>query len=85
MQIWSNAGEESDWFKPLETSTVDVEDVNPLVEQLLHFAQVMKGAEPKSSVKSAVQSLRVIDGILEAIRTGVTVKLDPRSNGQARL
>eukprot|EP00658_Telonema_sp_P-2_P081345 TRINITY_DN8312_c0_g2_i1.p1 TRINITY_DN8312_c0_g2~~TRINITY_DN8312_c0_g2_i1.p1 ORF type:complete len:368 (-),score=87.13 TRINITY_DN8312_c0_g2_i1:168-1247(-) len=80
MRIWSNPGEESNWFKPLQVETLEVEEVNPLECQLLHFCELIRGiVEPKASVTSAMESLRVVDGILEAMRTGRTVSMRPHS------
>ena len=40
MRIWENSGDESCWFKPLEISKLEFEEVDPLVQQLLHFSEV---------------------------------------------
>ena len=40
MRIWENSGDESCWFKPLEISKLEFEELDPLVQQLLHFSEV---------------------------------------------
>ena len=66
--------EDPSWHKPLERSTIEIEIVDPLVRQMEHFAEVILGkAKPLVSPRDGLQSLRVIDAIFEAARTGCTV------------
>ena len=87
MKIWENSGEESDWFKPLEISRLEFEEVDPLVNQLKHFSQVIRGvAEPKVTVQSALDTLRVVDGIQRAIQSDGTVYLrGEKARAQSKL
>lgn len=62
------------WHKPLERSTVAVEMVDPLEQQMEHFGAVVRGeAKPLVSARDGLQNLRVVEAIIEAAQTGRTV------------
>jgi predicted dehydrogenase len=66
------------WHKPLEQTTIALEDVDPLAAQIAHFCEVIRGtAKPRVSVRDGLQNLRVVDAIREAARTGQIVRIDP--------
>jgi predicted dehydrogenase len=69
--------EERSWWKPFETGVVGLVRDDPLRRQLAHFAQVTRGeAEPLVSAHDGLQNLRVTEAIVQAARTGQTVRLD---------
>ncbi|WP_434361305.1 Gfo/Idh/MocA family oxidoreductase [Parasalinivibrio latis] len=69
--------EERSWWKPFESSVLDFERGDPLLAQLFHFCQVIRGdARPLVSVWDGLQNLRVTDAIVKAVSTGRTVKID---------
>ena len=66
--------EDRSWHKPLDTSIVPLEVVDPLERQLAHFCDVIRGnADPLVSVRDGLQNLRVVDAIAESARTGFLV------------
>lgn len=68
--------EERSWWKPFETGVVGLVREDPLRRQLAHFAQVTRGAaEPLVSAHDGLQNLRVTEAIVQAARTGQTVRL----------
>ena len=75
MRVKVFAGEPS-WWEPFETATESVERSDPLAHQIAHFAAVVRGAaEPICSGRDGLETLRVVDAVLEAARTGRTVDL----------
>jgi predicted dehydrogenase len=63
--------EDRSWWKPFETTVVELERKDPLAEQVEHFAAVVRGeAEPLVTARDGLQNLRVTDAIAEAARTG---------------
>ncbi len=73
LQCYSSAADRS-WHKALETSVVELEVVDPLERQIVHFADVIRGrAKPLISARDGLQNLRVVDAIVEAAKTGHVV------------
>ncbi len=65
------------WHKPLERSKIELEVTDPLANQIEHFADVICGrAKPIVSGRDGLANLRVVDAIVEAARTGMTVRTD---------
>jgi len=64
------------WNQPFEESTEEVESSDPLANQLEHFVAVIRGrAEPLVSGRDGLNTLRVVDAVQEAARTGRIVSL----------
>jgi predicted dehydrogenase len=64
------------WWEPFEVSTVDIERSDPLTHQIEHFVAVIRGdAEPICSGRDGLRSLRVVDAVIEAARTGAAVDI----------
>jgi predicted dehydrogenase len=62
------------WWEPLRREVLHVERRDPLAEQLRHFCAVIEGdAAPLVTGWDGVQSLRVIEAIAEAARTGTII------------
>ena len=70
---YASAADQS-WHKPLEKSKIELEVVDPLAVQIDHFADVICGrAEPLVTGRDGLANLRVVDAVVEAARTGMTV------------
>ncbi len=68
---------EASWWEPLDADIVSVEKVDPLVRQLAHFLDVVRGVTgPKVSVVDGLNNLRVVEAISRAAECGVPVKVD---------
>jgi predicted dehydrogenase len=75
MRLKVYQGERS-WWRPFETSTVELRRSDPLANQIEHFAAVIRGeAEPICSGRDGLKTLLVVDAVLESARTGRPVEL----------
>lgn len=64
------------WWEKFTVDTLEAKRKDPLVEQLNHFEQVIEGtAEPKVTVRDGLQSLRVVNAVLESIKSGCAVEV----------
>jgi predicted dehydrogenase len=64
------------WWEPFDTSTVSVDRSDPLANQVTHFAAVIRGeARPVCSGRDGLNTLRVVDAVVEAARTGRPVDI----------
>ncbi len=63
------------WYEPFHTSTETVARSDPLANQVAHFAAVIRGeARAIVSGRDGLKTLRVVDAVLEAARTGRVVE-----------
>ncbi len=70
LRLWQHSGPRS-WFTPLLPQDLAVEDTDPLIRQIDHFATVIRGTElPLVSAADAARSVAVVDAILRAAKTG---------------
>lgn len=70
------SGEGRSWWKPLELGVVGLVREDPLWRQMEHFGAVARGeAAPLVTAQDGVQNLRVTEAIVEAARSGCTVRL----------
>lgn len=68
--------EDRSWWTPMVSETIPLERADPLARQIEHFAAVIRGdEEPLVSGRDGLQNLRVVDAIVEAVRSGRTVDL----------
>ena len=75
LTLWHHDGAR-DWWSPLSTTKLLPEPSDPLVNQIKHFAAVIKcEAEPLVSGREGLCTLAVIDAIQRAARTGETIQL----------
>jgi predicted dehydrogenase len=75
MRLRTYTGECS-WYVPFESSVVPLERGDPLAHQIAHFAQVIRGeAEPICSGRDGLKTLKVVEAVTEAARTGSPVSL----------
>lgn len=78
LTLWSHKGER-DWWNPISATTMLREASNPLVNQISHFAAVIRGEEqPLVSGEEGLKTLQVVEAIQTAARTGETVFIDHR-------
>lgn len=64
------------WWSRCETSTADIERSDPLVNQITHFVDVIRnGATPVCSGRDGLDTLRIVNAVVEAARTGQPVDL----------
>lgn len=65
------------WWERLEASVIDVERKDPLLRQLDHFREVIRGeAKPIVSGRDALRTLRVTQAVAEAAATGSAVSIE---------
>ena len=68
LKTYANAAERS-WFKPFESTRLDVQRDDPLVRQLAHFLQVIRGeAQPIVSARDGLENLKVVESIAKALQ-----------------
>ena len=66
------------WWTPFASSTAAVDRSDPLANQVAHFAAVIRGeAQPICSGRDGLRTLRVVDAMIEAARTGTAVDIAP--------
>lgn len=62
------------WWEPLTSSTIDLDRSDPLANQITHFAAVIRGeVQPVCSGRDGLKTLKVVDAVVEAARTGAPV------------
>jgi predicted dehydrogenase len=65
------------WWKPFETSTIELERSDPLANQIEHFAAVIRGeAEPICSGRDGLKTMQVLDAVVKSARTGRPVDVE---------
>lgn len=76
LRLWRHEGETS-WWNPINGTAVAVERSDPLVNQIAHFAEVIRGrAAPLVTGAEGLKTLRVIEGIQRAARTQTRVDIE---------
>src|SRR4051812_5226842 len=66
------------WWEPFETSTVELQRSDPLANQVVHFAAVIRGeVEPLCTGRDGLKTLQVVEAVVESARTGQPVDLHP--------
>jgi len=62
------------WWEPFTTSVQTVERTDPLANQIEHFAAVIRdGVPPICSGRDGLNTLKVVDAVIEAARTGLSI------------
>ncbi len=75
-RIWRNPGKRG-WWEPIEDAAEAPPRQDPLVEQIGHFARVIRGQEaPLVSGREGLRTLALIEAIKTAAETGAPVDLD---------
>ncbi len=76
LSVWSH-GEKPDWWSPISATRAPRASSDPLVNQIAHFAEVIRGdAEPLVSGLEGLKTLRVVEAIQQSADTGETVMLN---------
>jgi len=70
MRIWRHGGTKS-WWYPMQSSEVYHATSDPLINQIVHFVQVVRGETPP--LVSACEGLRTMQ-VVEAIQTAATTQ-----------
>ena len=84
LRIWHHANGARDWWTPIAARSEIREGSDPLVNQILHFCDVIRGtAEPLVSGEEGLRTLKVIEAIQRSARTGAPVSND-RLHSEAR-
>src|SRR6478609_9786505 len=77
MRIKTYPGTRS-WWEPFDTSTENLDRSDPLANQVTHFAAVIRGeAQPICSGRDGLKTLKVVDAVIEAARSGQPVDITP--------
>jgi predicted dehydrogenase len=67
--------EDRSWWKPFTSSVATLQRDDPLVLQLAHFVDVIRGVcAPKVSARDGLANLRIVNAITEAARTGHSIQ-----------
>jgi len=76
LQLFSENCDAS-WFNPMTESDLKITASDPLVNQLSHFIQIIKGnCDPLVSAHDGLKNLSVIECILEAAKSGKVVTIE---------
>ena len=69
--------EDRSWWKPFQTRVISLARLDPLAEQIEHFAAVVRGeARPLVTAREGLMNLRVTEAIAEAAKSGRIVNID---------
>lgn len=75
LELWRNA-EPRGWFEPFETTRSTALLADPLALQIAQFCKVIRGEEPPLvSGEEGLRTLKVIDAVRRAARTGQMVRV----------
>ncbi len=70
LTLWQHA-DQPDWWRPMRRDVLEFRPADPLVEQLAHFRDVIRGqCAPRVSGREGLKSLQVIEAIAKAAETG---------------
>lgn len=77
MRIWRHDGTKS-WWHPMQPSEVHHAKSDPLINQIAHFAQVIRGETPPLVTASeGLRTMQVVEAIQTAATTQQTVHIKP--------
>jgi predicted dehydrogenase len=66
------------WWEPFDTAVAELDRSDPLANQVAHFAAVIRGeAQPICSGRDGLTTLKVVDAVVAAARTGLPVEVAP--------
>ena len=82
LALWTH-DQERDWWSPISAKFVDCERSDPLINQIDHFASVIRGeTTPRVSGCEGLRTLAVIKAIQIAAKTGQTIQLTDKYGHQ---
>lgn len=77
LRLWSHQGAQRDWWTPISATTLTRGASDPLVNQMSHFADVIRGTKaPIVSGWEGLRTLQVLEAIQDACKSGETVQLN---------
>jgi len=77
LRLWHHK-RDPDWFQPIAAEASPYEPADPLVRQMHHFIDVVKGnADPLVSGSEGLKTLQVIEAVARAAETGVPESVSP--------
>ncbi len=80
MRLWQHEGDTS-WWNPIKATAMPVSSSDPLINQIAHFEQVIRGAEdPLVTGKEGLKTLRVVEAIQVAAQTQQLIKMGDFKN-----
>ncbi|WP_164659119.1 Gfo/Idh/MocA family protein [Tropicibacter sp. Alg240-R139] len=75
LTLWTHE-EKRDWWTPISATSVLRDTSDPLINQMAHFAAVVRGDEaPLVSGREGLRSLAVVDAIQKSAKSGELVRL----------
>jgi predicted dehydrogenase len=75
LEVWHD-GQQRDWWQPLHADRIYAPDSDPLPLQIAQFCRVIRGEEaPLVSGREGLQTLKVIEAVKQAAKTGKVVNL----------
>lgn len=75
LALWRHEGEQS-WWNPIAATRQIFSFEDPLVRQIRHFAEVIRGqADPLVTAADGLAALKVIEAVKTSARTGQTVDI----------
>ena len=76
LEVWSNEGKRS-WWEPFKVERTIAANADPLLLQIQQFCRVIRGEEkPLVSGREGLATLRAIDAVIRAARTGLAAKVE---------
>ncbi|MDA5095828.1 Gfo/Idh/MocA family oxidoreductase [Aliiroseovarius sp. KMU-50] len=83
LRLWSHHGGVQDWWTPISATSLTRGSSDPLVNQMTHFARVVRGEEaPIVSGFEGLQTLQVIEAIQQACSSGESVAIPKAKNNE---
>jgi len=83
MRLWRHDGQKS-WWNAISSTTMPRASEDPLVNQIVHFAQVIRGdAAPLVSAEEGLRTMQVIEAIQVAAQTQSLVHITDYSDDVA--
>ncbi|MGO1117378.1 Gfo/Idh/MocA family protein [Rhodovibrionaceae bacterium A322] len=81
LTLWNHHGKQS-WWEPISGTSVPRERSDPLLNQISHFAEVIRGrASPLVSAEEGLRTMLVIEAIQLAAASGTRVQIDELLQG----
>ncbi len=76
LRLWSHQGGPPDWWSPISATSQIRASADPLVNQIQHFAQVIRGdATPRVSGREGLRTLQVVEAIQHSAQSGERIVL----------
>ena len=80
MRIWRHDGTKS-WWHPMQPTKVYHAKSDPLINQIAHFAQVVRGkTSPLVTAKEGLRTMQVVEAIQAAANKQQIVYIEPRGH-----